>query len=137
LSDNINGFANASISIKRSYDINHLHKLLGHCGQEMFNNTIKMYGFKSSGNFDAFEQCAVAKALQKNINKNWLGSRNPPGEHFYVDINLIKEISIGGEKFWVLIVDDYTDYCWSFTLKNKSDLKVKIKTLLTNLKISD
>jgi hypothetical protein len=34
-SNNINGFANASISIERIYDINHLHKLFGHCGQEI------------------------------------------------------------------------------------------------------
>jgi hypothetical protein len=42
LSDNINGFANASISNERIYDINHLHKLFGHCGQEILNKTIKM-----------------------------------------------------------------------------------------------
>jgi hypothetical protein len=30
LSNNIDGFANALISNERSYDINHLHKLLGH-----------------------------------------------------------------------------------------------------------
>jgi hypothetical protein len=34
------------------------------------------------------------------------------------------------------MVDDFTDYCWSFVLKNKSDLKGKIKTLLTDLKIA-
>jgi hypothetical protein len=130
LSDDINGFANASISNERSYDINHLHKLFRYCGQEILNNTIKMYGFKSSGNFETCEQCAIAKARQKNVNKNWLGSRNLPGECLYVDIRSIKERSFGGAKFWALIVDDYTDYFWSFVLKNKSDLKVKIKTLL-------
>jgi hypothetical protein len=62
MSDNINGFANASISTKRSYDINHLHKLFGHCGQEILNNTIKMYRFKSSGNFYICEQCTIPKA---------------------------------------------------------------------------
>jgi hypothetical protein len=36
-----------------------------------------------------------------------------------------------------LIVDDYTDNCWSFVLRNKSNLKVKIKTLLTDLKIAN
>jgi hypothetical protein len=70
LSDNINGFANASISTERSFDINCLHKLVEHCGQEILNNTIKMYGFKSSGSFDTCEQCAIAKARQKNVNKN-------------------------------------------------------------------
>jgi hypothetical protein len=60
--DNINGFVNASISNERTYDINHLHKLLGHCGQEILNNTVKMYAFKSSGNFEKCEQCAIAKS---------------------------------------------------------------------------
>jgi hypothetical protein len=71
------------------------------------------------------------------VNKNWLGSSNLPGERLYVDISPIKERSIGAAKFWALIVDDFTDYCWSFILRNKSDLKVKIKTLLTEIKIAN
>jgi glycosylphosphatidylinositol transamidase (GPIT) subunit GPI8 len=35
------------------------------------------------------------------------------------------------------INDDYTYYCWSFVLKIKLDLKVKIMTLLNDLKISN
>jgi hypothetical protein len=95
LSNNINGFANASIRNERIYDINHLHKLFGHCGQEILNKTIKMYGVKSSGNFDTCEQCAIVKAKQKNFNKNWLGSSNLPGERIYADISSIKK-----KKFW-------------------------------------
>jgi hypothetical protein len=71
------------------------------------------------------------------VNKNWLGSSNSPGERLYVDISSIKERSFGEVKFWALIVDDYTDYCWSFALKNKLDLKIKIKTLLNDLKIAN
>jgi hypothetical protein len=81
MSNNINGFANASISNERIYDINYLHKLFAHCGQEILNKTIKMYGFKSSGSFDTCEQCAIEKAQQKNVNEQWLGSSNLPGEH--------------------------------------------------------
>jgi hypothetical protein len=137
MNNKINGFANVSIITKRSFDINHLHKVFGHFVQEVLNNTIKMYGLKSSGNFDRCEQCAIAKARQKNVNKNWLGSSNLPGERLYVGISSVKERSIGGAKFWALIVDDYTDYCWSFVLKNKLDLNEKIKTLLTDLKIAN
>ena len=49
---------------------------------------------------------------------------------------LIKEKSYDGSCFWVLIVDDYTDYCWSIFLKAKIGLKVKVMTLLTDLKIA-
>jgi hypothetical protein len=71
------------------------------------------------------------------VNKNCLGSSNFPGESFYVDISLIKERSFDGANFWALIVDDYPYYCWSFLLKNKFDLKVKINTLLNDLKIAN
>jgi hypothetical protein len=42
ISNNINRFANTSISNEKIYDINHLHKLFGHCGQEILNKTIKI-----------------------------------------------------------------------------------------------
>jgi transposase InsO family protein len=60
-----------------------------------------------------------------------------PGGRLYVDISSIKERSFNGAKFWALIVDDYSDHCWSFIMKNKSDLKTRIKTLLTDLKIAN
>jgi hypothetical protein len=59
-----------------------------------------------------------------------------PGERVYLDISSIRDESYGGSCFWVLLVDDYSDYCWSIFLKNKSDLKSKVMTLLTNLKIA-
>jgi hypothetical protein len=68
------------------------------------------------------------------MNKNWLGSRNVSSESLYIDISSKKETSFRGVKTWALIFDGYTDYCWSFVMKNKLDLKGKIKTLLTDLK---
>jgi hypothetical protein len=40
----------------------------------------------------------------------------------------------GGFKFWALIVDNYTDFCWRIFLKNKSELKDKMFTLSLDLK---
>jgi hypothetical protein len=133
--NNSNGFANTSISNEIIYDINRSHKLFGHFGQERLKNTGEMYGFKSSGNFETCEQCAIAKAQQKNVSKDWLGSSNVPCERLYIDISSIEERSFGGAKFWALIVNACTDYCWSFMMKKKSDLKGKIKTSLNYLKI--
>jgi hypothetical protein len=53
-----------------------------------------------------------------------------------VDISSIQERSFIRSKFWALMVDDSTDYCWSFVLKIKPNLKGKIKTLLTDLRIA-
>jgi hypothetical protein len=41
-----------------------------------------------------------------------------------ISVQLKKEV-FGGAKFWALIVDDYSDYCWRFLSKNKSDLRSK------------
>jgi hypothetical protein len=46
---------------------------------------------------------------EKKISKIWTGSSNIPEECLYVDISLIKDESLGGAKFWALIVNDCTD----------------------------
>jgi hypothetical protein len=130
------GRAHTTIEKEKNFNVNHLHRIFGHCGHETLKNTIKMYGFNSSGVLETCEECAIAKAQQKNVNKNWLGSRNVPCERLYMDISSIKQRSFGGAKFWALIVDECTDYCWSFVLKNKPDLKDRIRTLITDLKIA-
>jgi hypothetical protein len=94
-----------------------------------------MHGFKYSGEFETCEEYAISKVQQKNVNKNWSGSSNVPGGQVYINISSIKERSFGGAKFWALIVSACTDYCWSFLLKNKSDLKRKVNTILTDFKI--
>jgi hypothetical protein len=53
-SNYIKGFSNTSIRNERTYDINYLHKLFEHCGQETIKNTIEMYAFMS---FVKFETC--------------------------------------------------------------------------------
>jgi hypothetical protein len=108
------GYAHTSIGMERSLDINHLHKVFGHCGLETLKSTSKMYGLKHSGNFETCEECTVAKARQKNLNKSWLNSSDVPGERLYIDISSIAEKSFRGAKFWALIIDNYSDYCWSF-----------------------
>jgi hypothetical protein len=62
-----NGMVNTTIS--EAYDINYLHKAFGHCGLETLKNTARMYGFKFTSQFEVCEDCAIAKARQKNINK--------------------------------------------------------------------
>jgi hypothetical protein len=95
-----------------------------------------MHGLKHSGNFETCKECAVAKARQKNFNKSSLNSSDVPGERLYINISSIAEKSFGGAKFWALVIDNYSDYCWGFILKRKSDLKEKVNTLLTDSQIA-
>jgi hypothetical protein len=86
------------------------------------------------GDYMTCEACSVAKARQKNINKDWKGSSITLGERLNADISSIKGESYGGSKFWALDVNDYSGYCWSYFLKRKSDLKTVLIGLLDELK---
>jgi hypothetical protein len=39
----IYGLVNSSIITEKTYDINYLHRLIGHYGQEKLNSTMKIY----------------------------------------------------------------------------------------------
>jgi hypothetical protein len=120
----------------KGIDVNKFHEMIGHCGVDRLKKTAQVDRLKLKGNFKVCEDCAVAKARQKNLNKDWKGGNQVPGERFYLDISSIRDESYGVSCFWVLLVDDYTDYCWSIFLKHKSDLKGKVMTLLTDLEIA-
>jgi hypothetical protein len=82
------------------------------------------------GTFDICEACSIGNAKQKNINKQWKGGSSVPGERLYVDISSIQRVSFGGAKFWALVVDDFSGYCWRYFLRAKSELKERILDLI-------
>ena len=131
LAPEVAAYAHAS---KSKFEVNKLHQVFGHCGEECLRLTAKAYNWDLTGKLDACVDCAVGKARQKNVNKSWTGGSKIPGERLFVDISSIKSESYGGAKFWALIVDDYTDFCWSFFLKKKSDLKCKVVDVINELK---
>jgi hexokinase len=44
------------------------------------------------------------------------------GERIMFDISSVQVTSHGGNKFWLLIMDEFTGFCWSYFLRQKSDL---------------
>ena len=116
------------------FEVNKLHQVLGHCGEDSLRLTAKACNWDLTGKMEICADCAIGKARQKNLNKAWTSGSKIPGERLFVDISSIKGESYGGAKFWALIVDDYTDFCWSFFLKKKRDLKFKMVDLIKELK---
>jgi hypothetical protein len=43
------------------------------------------------GNVEVCEDCAIAKARQKKVNKEWKGGIPVPGEKQYMDIRSVRE----------------------------------------------
>ena len=56
------------------------------------------------------------------------------GQRLYVNISSSSTSSICSKKLWFLIVKDSTDYAWSYFLKEKSELKHVMMSLIKNVK---
>ena len=57
------------------------------------------------------------------------------GERLFFDISFPSTLTFGGKHHWLLVINDCSNYCWSFFLHEKSDLSQTILTLINNLKI--
>jgi len=111
-----------------------LHNQLGHPSEAVTRITAKYLQVNATGKLPVCENCAMGKAKQKNLPKVSEGGSNIAGERLYIDISSIKEKSLGGSKFWLLVVDEATHMKWSFFLKNKSQTSEKLMPFLKELK---
>ena len=125
-----------AIAPGKPIDIMKFHDMLGHLSEATTKKTAEYYGIKLSGTFEVCADCAKAKARQKNIPKGTdTVHATTIGERLYMDISSIKTTSYGGAKFWLLVVDDKSDFCWSYFLKRKSETSSKICELVMELRL--
>ena len=107
---------------RKKFNAEYLHQMLGHTNKRTEVSTANYYNWEIEGTTSVCEQCAKAKAKQKNLNKVTEERSKEVGERLFFDITPMKHPSYGGSRNWLLILDDYSDYTWSFFLKEKSDL---------------
>jgi hypothetical protein len=101
-------------------DVNNLHEILDYCGEVNARLTGKAYGYEIIKTFDVCEAFSIAKARQKNINKEWKGGILIRGD-LYVDVSSIKGTSFGGSKFGTVIIYNFLSYCWRYFLNKKDE----------------
>ena len=96
--------------------LNELHEKLGHPSTEITKATANKLNLRIAENeMEKCEHCDIAKMRKKNISKKPLNRVAEPGERVYMDISSIKYPSAGGAKYWVLFVDDYSDFLLELT----------------------
>ena len=71
------------------------------------------------------ESCIKAKQKQKNIPKYVDFKATKPGKNVFLDLSSIKYKSLGGAKFWLLFVDEYTSFKKSYFLHTKNQVTEK------------
>jgi hypothetical protein len=128
----------AHVTMVKGYKLrlDDLHKKLGHIGESSTRKTAKFYGWNVTGPMLKCSDCGIGKAKQKSVPKMTQENSKSTiaGERLFIDISSINSVSFGGSKFWLLILDDATDFTWSFFLKKKSETSLKVIELIKELK---
>jgi hypothetical protein len=124
----------APSSKPKVFDINKYHTLLGHINEQYLVRTAKYYNQVLTGTLSSCIPCALAKSTRTPISKT-PNVRDPtPGRRIYLDISYVNKLSTKGNKYWLLLVDDSTDFAWSYFLGRKSDTASTVVQFLTTMK---
>lgn len=117
-------------------DVNRYHAILGHPNEVTTRFTAKRYNIKLTGEYQPCRHCALAKAKQKATRATDVKNKSTiPVERIMIDLASVQEVSIGGSRYWLLVVDEASDYGWSLFLRNKDELTNVMDRVLQALKV--
>ena len=102
--------------------ISKFHQITGHTGEHLLRPTANYMKLKLIGRLPPCEVCAQAKIRQRNLPKKKMKKLpTRPGYRVFIDICSFKQVSRGGNRHWLIVVDEFSDCTHSFFLKRKSD----------------
>ena len=118
--------AHSAVEPGKSILTKRFHQITGHTGEYLLKPTAKYMKLNLIGKLPPCETCAKAKIRQRNIPKQKLKQLpTRPGYRIFIDISSFKHISRGGNRHWLIVVDEFSDCVHSFFLNKKSD-QIKI-----------
>jgi hypothetical protein len=104
-------------------DFNKYHDIMGHPQNVTLKETVRANNIQLTGvNYRACTNCAEAKIKMKKIPKEpSMNVATVKGERLTIDISWIKTESIAKNRYWLLIMDEYTNFLWSYLMKTKDE----------------
>ena len=78
----------------------------------------------------------LAKTKKKVIKPVTDRKADKIGQRIYVDLSSTLACSLGGSKYWMLVVDQLSKYKWSVFLKKKSELAKALVEIIKEIKYS-
>lgn len=96
-----------------------LHWRVGHAHEESVRQTAREYSWEVMGSNIKCDNCGLDKAHKKSASDHAERSKHKV-ERRFLDISSVTTTSFGGSNFWLVIVDDYSDYSWNCFLMKKS-----------------
>ena len=111
-------------------DINHAHDIFNHMSEQVLRQTCLEHNIHLTGKLKACPGCLYAKAKRKKIMKATNVRATAAGERLFIDTSGPYPRSIGGNKYWFKIVDDYSRKNWNYLMKRKSEVPTHLKSLI-------
>ena len=114
--------AHSAMEPGKTIFISKFHQITGHTGEHLLRPTANYMKLKLIGRLPPCEVCAQAKIRQRNIPKKKMKKLpTKPGYRVFIDICSFKQVGRGGNRHWLIVVDEFSDCTHSFSLNKKSD----------------
>ena len=114
--------AHSAMEPGKIISLSKFHQITGHTGEHLLRPTANNMKIKLTGKLAPCEVCAQAKIRQANIPKKKMKKLpTKPGYSVFIDICSFKQVSRGGNRHWLIAVDEVSDCSHSFFLSRKSD----------------
>ena len=118
--------AHSAMEPGKTISMSKLHQITGHTGEHLLRPTANYMRIKLTGKLAPCEVCAQAKIRQMNVSKKKMKKLpTRPGYRVFMDICSFKQVSRGGNRHWLIVVDEFSDCTHSFFLNKKSN-QIKI-----------
>ena len=114
--------AHSAMELGKTIFISKFHQITGHTGEHLLRPTANYMKLQLIGRLAPCEVCAQAKIRQRNVPKKKMKKLpTRPGYRVIIDICSFKQVSRGGNRHWLIVVDEFSDCTHTFFLKKKSD----------------
>ena len=114
--------AHAAMEPGKTISMSKFYEMTGHTGEHLLKPTANYLKLKLIGTLPPCEASPKAKIRQRNITKKKMKKLPPsPGYRIFMDICSFKQVSRGGNRHWLVVVDEFSDYTHSFFWERKSD----------------
>jgi transposase InsO family protein len=117
-------------------DFNHLHSILGHPNNYTLRTTAHHHNIHLKNEpTGPCKYCVRAKIRMKNIPRD-ANQATRKGERILIDISWVKTPSEGLNNYWLLVMDEFTHYLWSYFLPSKDYVTDRLMPFLRRLHVS-
>ena len=112
--------AHAAMDPGKIISMSKFHQITGHTGEYLLRPTSNYMKIRLTGKLATCEVCAQAKITQANIPKKKMKKLpTKPGYRVFIDICSFEQVSRGGNRHWLIAVDEFSDCSHSFFLEQR------------------